>query len=309
LSKNVILFGKTDSKRQRFRYLICKKTFIWKRPYNKIYKEKHWFNLWIKESYSIRQLCKLSGHSHFKLKLIKNYWLDRLPNEPIDYTQYKYIIYDGTYFHKNGCLISLMDAKTKNIISNIYAAKEGFKAIYPWFERLKKQGLNPHYIVIDGEQSVIRAISTVWPRTKIQRCLYHIQREGMRWLRTYPKTEAGRALRRLLVCLCAIKSVKEQNLFINNYKNWLTKYKEFVKSLPVTDVAFKDLKRTIALINNALPNMFHYLKEANIPSTTNVLEGFYSRLKAYYNRHRGLTQIHKIYYLKWYCFLKNNNNL
>jgi hypothetical protein len=131
----------------------------------------------------------------------------------------------------------------------------------------------------------------------------------MRWLRTYPKTEAGRALRRLLVCLCAIKSVKEQNLFINNYKNWLTKYKEFVKSLPVTDVAFKDLKRTIALINNALPNMFHYLKEANIPSTTNVLEGFYSRLKAYYNRHRGLTQIHKIYYLKWYCFLKNNNNL
>jgi len=249
----------------------------------------------------------MSGHSKFKLQQIKNFWLDRPPNEVTDCTQYKYIIYDGTYFHKNGCLISLMDAKTKNIISTIYAKKEGFKATQPWFERLKEQGLNPYYIVMDGEISVIRAINAVWPKTKIQRCLYHIQREGMRWLRTYPKTEAGRELRRILISLCTIKSIKERDIFINNYKNWLAKYREFIKSLPINNIAFKDLKRTIILINNALPNMFHYLKEPNISSTTNAIEGFYSQLKAYYNRHCGLTQTHKIHYLKWYCFFKNSN--
>ena len=69
----------------------------------------------------------------------------------------------------------------------------------------------PHYIVMDGERSVMRAIDMIWPKTTIQRCLYHIQREGMRWLRTYPKTAAGRELRSLLRTLCNIKSGNERN--------------------------------------------------------------------------------------------------
>lgn len=180
-------------------------------------------------------------------------------------------------------------------------------SVYPWFERLKEQGLNPRYIVMDGERSVMRAITMVWPKTIIQRCLYHIQREGMRWLRTYPKTAAGRELRALLCTLCSIKSVKERYDFIRSYKYWVNKYKAFVKSLLITNIAFKDLKRTMVLINNALPDMFHYLKEPHIPATTNTIESFYSRLKADYRRHRGLTQKNKIYYLKWYCFFKSSN--
>lgn len=200
-----------------------------------------------------------------------------------------------------------MGARTQKIISNIYAKKEGAKSTIPWFERLKKQGLNPVYIVMDGEQSVMRAIKLIWPHAKIQRCLYHIQREGMRWLRTFPKTHAGKELRYLLRTLCAIKSIKERDVFIYSYNKWIHKYKRFVISLPTGNIAFKDLKRTMVLINNALPDMFYYLKEPNIPATTNVLESFYSRLKADYRRHRGLSQRHKIYYLQWYCYFKNNN--
>jgi len=36
------------------------------------------------------------------------------------------------------------------------------------------------------------------------------------------------------------------------------------------------------------------------------LEGFHSRFKADYRRHRGLSKEHKIGYLHWYCYLKNN---
>lgn len=204
-------------------------------------------------------------------------------------------------------MISLIDIKSQDVISNIYTQKEGSNSTYPWFNGLKEQGLSPHYIVMDGEKSVMRAIKLVWPKVKIQRCLWHIQREGMRWLRTYPKTHAGKELRALLSTLCAIKTIKERDVFIRGYKTWLTQYKNFVKSLPTTNIAFKDIKRTIRLITNALPDMFHYLKESIIPATTNLLEGYYSRLKADYNEHRGLTQKHKIHYLKWYCYLKNNN--
>ena len=101
-----------------------------------------------------------------------------------------------------------MNIEKQTIISNIYTIKEGFHCVCPWFKRLKEQGLNPDYVVMDGERSVIMAIDSIWPHASIQRCLYHIQREGMRWLRTYPITAAGQELRRLLRSLCWIKTIK-----------------------------------------------------------------------------------------------------
>lgn len=247
----------------------------------------------------------MSGYSVSKLKRIKDYWLNQLPKEQPEYQQVKYVIYDATYFHKNGCLINIMNSLDQKIIAHAYVSREGFKNAYPLFLQLKEQGLNPQYITMDGERSVIRAIKKVWPQIKIQRCLYHIQHEGMRWLRSYPKTQAGRELRHILLTVCSIKSVKERNDFIKNYRNWLAKHEAFVLSLPKTDIAFKDLQRTIVLINNALPDMFRYLKNKNVHSTTNALEGFHSRLKSDYQRHRGLTHKHKIQYINWYCYFKN----
>jgi len=301
------LFGKSSNNKQRFRCADCFKTFIWKQPYVKKLNEQHWFKLWVTEGYSIRQLSKISGHSPSKLERIKNYWLKQTPPEQSNYSKVKYIIYDGTYFHKNGCLICLMNAKNQRIISNIYAHKEGFKSVHPWFLGLRSKGLNPRFTSMDGEKTTMFAVRAAWPKNRIQRCLYHIQHEGMRWLRTYPKTDAGKELRDILGDLCNIKSFKERNQFTRTYKVWLDKYKGFVKSLPRTTVAFKDLKRTMALINNALPDMFRYLNNPNIPSTTNSMESFYSRLKADYRRHRGLTQQNKIRYLKWYCYYQSIN--
>ena len=146
----------------------------------------------------------------------------------------------------------------------------------------------------------------VWPKAHIQRCLFHIQREGMRWLRTHPKTQAGKELRHLLSTLCHVKSFKERKAFIRAFEQWLERHNEFVQSLPKTEVAFKDLRRTIVLIKNALPDMFRYFGHS-LPATTNALESFYSRLKADYRRHRGLSQNNKIGYLKWYCYYKNSN--
>lgn len=193
----------------------------------------------------------------------------------------------------------------QNIISYTYAQKEGFHNVIAWFAELKSLGLNPTYVTMDGERSVIRAFKMIWPKIKIQRCLFHIQREGMRWLRTYPKTQAGRELRFLLSNLSSIKSFKERNQFIKSFKQWLYKHKNFIQSLPTTNIAFKDLKRTMNLISNALPDMFHFLKESNVYSTTNALESFHSRLKSDYQRHRGLTEQHKVQYLVWYCYFKN----
>ena len=199
----------------------------------------------------------------------------------------------------------MMDVPSQDIISTIYVNKENYKNVFPWLCTLKEKGLNPTHIVVDGERSVMRALRDTWPNIIIQRCLYHIQREGMRWLRTYPKTNAGRELRYLLGTLCTTRTVKERDQFINTFSLWLKTHKDFLKALPSTNIAFKDLKRTKRLIKNALPNMFHFLNEPGLPSTTNLIEGLYSRLKSDYSRHRGLTEQNKRRYLKWYCFFNN----
>jgi len=251
----------------------------------------------------------LSGYSKSKLKRIKNHWLEQLPKEQFDYPKHRYLICDATYFHKDGCFLNLMDAKDQKIIAHTYVAKESFKAAYPWFLCLKDQGLDPGFITMDGEKSVMRAARMIWPCATIQRCLYHIQREGMRWLRTHPKTQAGSELRALLSRLSAIKSFKDQDFFFDLYRKWLVTHKDFIWSLPNSTVAIKDLKRTTVLLKNALADMFHYLKDPNIHHTTNALEGFYSRLKSDYQRHRGLSKKHRLNYLSWYCYFKNQRNI
>ena len=198
-----------------------------------------------------------------------------------------------------------MNARGHKVIAQIYVARESFKDVHPWFLHLKENGLNPTYATMDGERSIIRALKLTWPGIKLQRCLYHIEHEGMRWLRTYPITEAGKDLRSILRSLSSIKTIKERNYFIRSYRNWLLKYKNFVMSLPRATVAFKDLQRTISLVNNALPDMFRYLTDKYIHKTTNALEGFHSRLKTDYQRHRGLTRKHRINYIHWYCYFKN----
>lgn len=257
------------------------------------------------ESYSIRQLSKLSGYSGITLTRIKDYWLEQNPQEVCDYSKIHYLIFDATYFHKEGCLLNLMEAVSQRIVAHRYVKKESFKDTYPWFLSLQQQGLTPRVITTDGERSVLRALHLVWPQARYQRCLYHIQHEGMRWLRSSPNTEAGKQLRELLAQLSRIKTGAERDHFINGYVTWLKKYGDDIKALPNTSVAYKDLKRTIVLLNNALPDMFYYLEDEQIPATTNALEGFHSRLKADYQRHRGLSREHRLSYIHWYCYFKN----
>lgn len=200
-----------------------------------------------------------------------------------------------------------MDATNQKIIAHRYVKKESLKEAYPWFMSLRQQGLNPLFITTDGERSILRAMRLVWPQTKLQRCLYHLQHEGMRWLRTYPKTDAGKALRVILSRLSWIKTLKEKNEFIHKYYSWVSQYKDYVLYLPCTTVASKDLRRTMVLIDNALPDMFYYLEDEHVHATTNALEGFHSRLKADYRRHRGLSKEHRIQYIHWYCYFENES--
>jgi len=302
------LFGKTGNGKQRFQCLGCHKTFVWSLKRRSEAYRLRLFREWINESYSIRQLMVQSGLSKSTLNRTKAYWINQKPDsvkEEIDLDKINYIQIDGTYFHRDGCLFLVIDSMSQRVIGKRYISRENLIESLELFKELKKRGLEPGYAALDGHKQVRKALEMVWPEIKVQRCLYHIQREGMRWLRTYPKTEAGKELRCLLSGLCEIRNKQERDKFIDNFENWQKRHLEFVKGLPSTSVAYKDLKRTMALITYALPDMFRYLEDENIDSTTNKLEGLFSRLKAAYRKHRGLTKQNRVQYLNWYCYFHN----
>jgi hypothetical protein len=305
-SGDVNLYGQTLCGSQRFRCKECGYTYTFHNYKNKRHREKKSFALWITEGYSVRQLIDIGSHGIWKLNQIKKYWLARKPDRSVfDYSAVKYLQFDGTYFKHENCLMVLMDNVTSKIIAHKYHTRENYESAYQMFKEMMDRGLQPVAITIDGNTSVIRAIKTVWPDIMIQRCRTHIQRQGLSWLRRYPKLEASKDLRGILLALTNVKDERGRTVFIKDFCRWEKRYGGFVLSLPSSDKVYGDLQRTRSLILYALPSMFHYLDDQCIAATTNKLEGYFSRLKEIYRKHRGLSKKHRQNYFAWYIHLKN----
>jgi len=126
-------------------------------------------------------------------------------------------------------------------------------------------------------------------------------------VRRYPKLEASKELREILLALPAVKDKKGREEFIRDFCCWEDRHGRFVLSLPSKDKVYGDLQRTRSLILHALPDMFHYLDDPSIAATTNKLEGYFSRLKEIYRKHRGLSKKRRQNYFAWYINLKNGS--
>lgn len=300
-------YGKNRAGQQRYFCKKCGCVFIWKNTKNKINKEQVWFKWWIKEGLSIRQISRISGHSPFKLKQIKNYWLCKEAESIYqEYKKAKYLIFDGTYFKRTNCLMLFMNDEDSRVVGASYLDKESYENVYAVAKRLKQKGVEPKSITLDGHKSVISAIKEVWPEIIIQRCLYHIEHQGQMWLRSNPKTSAGKDLKYLYSGVANIKTVKEKDEFTEKYRVFLRKHREFINNANYKEAGYKDLKKAMSLINNAYDDMWHFLADKNIPSTTNKLEGYFSELKLQYKKHKGMSRLNRDSYLKWYIYYKNN---
>ena len=229
------------------------------------------------EGYSVRQLVSISSHGVWKINQIKKYWLARSPvNHYLDLSVIKYLQFDGTYFKHENCLMVLMDNGTSKVIAHKYHYRENYESAYQIFKEMNDDALNPEAITVDGNTSVIRALKAVWPGIIIQRCIAHILRQGLSWLRRYPKIQASKDLRRVLLTVTGVKDIKRRDIFIKDFEKWEKQYGHFVQSLPSTHKVYGDLQRTRSLVLHALPCIFHYLDNKCIAATTNKLEGYFS---------------------------------
>jgi len=197
-----------------------------------------------------------------------------------------------------------MDANSYRIISGGYDVRESSeRQLTLFFQSLKNQGLQPNSFTVDGNPQVIRAIRMIWPEIIIQRCLVHIQRQGLSWCRSSPKTVSARKLRILFLQVSHIETSRQRDQFLENFIQWEQKYGQDIQRKPGKGYVFSDIKRARSMLLKALPSMFYYLEDSRITSNTNGLEGYFSRLKGHYRQHRGLTKSKLENYFEWYLFL------
>jgi transposase-like protein len=213
----------------------------------------------------------------------------------------KHCLFDGTFLYGRCGIIAMMS--DRRIISGSYGLSERPKDLNAFFSSLKKQGFMPSSATIDGKRAVILALKTVWPEIIIQRCVVHVQRQGLMWCRRFPKRTDARRLRKLFLALTYIHTKGQKQAWLRQLLAWETAYGRRIAISDETGWVFSDLKRARSMIIKALPNLFHYLNHPEISRTTNSLEGYFGRLKDRYHDHRGISRKWRKSYFQWYMSL------
>lgn len=300
-------FGKTAAGAQRFQCCICKRTFTWQQPESRRIHEQHWFLLWLEEGYSLRELCIQSGHLRRKLQRIIHEWLQRPPDVPTPLLRgAAHLVADGTFLERRTtCVFGVMDGVRHEIIAGAYGVHEFAPAhLRAFFGGLRARGLAPTSATVDGNPRLAEVLREIFPGITIQRCVVHVQRQGLMWCRRYPKRAAGKHLRALFLRVVRIGTYAERDAFLSDVLAWEARYGAALAKASEGGWVASDLKRARSMLLHALPYLFHYLDDPEIPRSTSMMEGYFSRMKELYRGHRGLARKHRSAYFRWH-FVQN----
>lgn len=270
-----------------------------------------WFRKWILERQTFKTLSRDSGLSIDTLQRTFYAFLEQSPSVNIIKRDKVHLRLDATYF-KQFCLMCYQDHGDGYTQLIRFTDGEHYEEIKEDISNLIKLGVQIESFTTDGHKSILKAIKKALPDAIVQRCLVHIQRMCLLWITRYPKHLAGLELRGLVLLLLKIKTENDRLYWTKEFALWYERHKSYLNEKTVHHESgrywykHKLLRRSYSTIKRALPNMFHYLKNPAIPSTTNGIEGFFSHLKNHLDLHRGLTIQHRIDFIKWYVYLSND---
>ncbi|NGM18272.1 IS256 family transposase, partial [Eggerthellaceae bacterium zg-893] len=88
---------------------------------------------------------------------------------------------------------------------------------------------SPDVLVCDGGGGIEKARRACWPRTRVQRCVFHAFCQVKRCTTTKPKTQAGVDLYAIAKDLMRIRSQHEAAEWLARFHRWCADYEDFLK--------------------------------------------------------------------------------
>lgn len=297
--------GKDRKGRQRYLCLECRRSYYWRNNGGKCRGRFGWFRQWIEEGYSVRELSKIHRVNKSTIRRVIQYWLKQTPpKNQIDYSAIQSLIFDGTFLHRPKGIYTALNAENHNIVKAAYDMREGGRELLMFYSHLAEAGLILESATTDGNPQQLKYLREVWPKAILQRCIVHVQRQGLSWCRRHPKRIEAKKLRELFLKLTTVKTKAEAQKYLRSVNTWERRFGPAIKTSTNRGWVFSDLIRARSMLLKALPNLFHYVDNPKISPTTNALEGYYSRLKEHYRQHHGLSKENRKTYFNWYFFLK-----
>lgn len=223
------------------------------------------------------------------------------------------ILLDGIRIGSLVCLI----ARTPEYVTGW--AWAGWESSTTW-EKLLEQLPAPVVVVCDGQKGILLAIARCWPKTRIQRCIFHIWQNVRVKLTLHPQTEAGRELLALTKTLLrGIVTEGEAITWQEQLKSWEQRHGNFIRERTYTQdpkPSQRKWRYTHERVRSAYrqlakllrdDQLFTYLdntlKTVLIPRTTNYVEGgINSQLRTKLKLHRGMSEEHQRKLVEWYLY-------
>lgn len=249
--------------------------------------------------------------SQSKLQRLFNEYLKSPPQNLIKSKSNVHLLIDGTYFPNRLCLILYYDCDIQYVQLYRQTNQEKYKEIKEDLENLKKLGVDVYSVTCDGHKSILRSVAKVYPNVIIQRCLVHVKRQIKSYLSINPKLPASRELLAFSRRITRLKTVGQASVWIKEVDRWYRDNKQSIEEKVFNEETkrwwykHKNLHQAWSHLSGALPHMFAYLNDAEIPYTSNELEGYFTHLKEKLTLHRGLRFDKKKNFIKWYIHFKN----
>lgn len=186
----------------------------------------------------------------------------------------------------------------------------------------------PQVVVCDGQPGLLAAVRTLWPNTKVQRCLVHVRRDVRTDLTLHPKTPAGRGLVKLAGQLPRVADAAQAADWLVRLDLWWQAFGELTSQRTYrTDVGEADvpvwakpaqtwwythqrLRRAWRLLERLAKqnDLFRFLQpdlaELSIPPTSNRIEGgVNAQLRRLLGHHRGMPPTHQARAVEWWLWL------
>lgn len=259
-----------------------------------------------------KYLVRDSGMSQSNIQRLFKGYLSSAPTVAIRSKAKVHLLIDGSYFANGLCLILYYDHDIRYV--QLYRETDGekYREVKEDLENLKRLGVDVHSVTCDGHKAIMKAIRKAYPDAVIQRCLVHVKRQARNYLSAKPKLQQAKELLRLSNRVTAIRSQAECASWLAEFHAWYGENDAFIneQSMNAETGRFwythKNLHATCSLLINAIPDMFRYLDDPEIPNTTNRLESYFAHLKEKLTLHRGLRFEAKKNFIKWYLYFKNN---
>ena len=309
--KDCIKYGKTKEGKQRWYCRSCSIAFT-----QKIDTSSRQLQEFLKWLFGKGTQKEMQGEGRTFRRKTSQFW-NIWPMPPKVEAPHDVLYIDGIYISRKACVLVCCD--NKNVLGWYLCRNEHSRAWIALMSRIAA----PKVIVSDGGSGFAKALKKTWPRTRHQRCLFHIYSQVKRYTTSNPKTQAGRDLYVLARDLLHLESEEEALHWVDRFIGWMRKYNRFLSqrtydeygnSRPTHERLIKAERSLVRLIKEG--TMFTYLDETlkneigHIPSTNNQIEGgVNAQLRAMLREHRGLSVERRIKAVFWWCYMHSPDPL